>query len=69
MQHSLTYIAIRRSVLDTLHTAFCIILMYYYFIENFGDITAWQNLVWYVHPPPYHPCMRNLELMSHVLGA
>ncbi|KAM5535158.1 hypothetical protein V8D89_011094, partial [Ganoderma adspersum] len=33
-------------VLDTLHTAFCIILMYYYFIENFGDITAWQNLVW-----------------------
>ena len=36
------------SFLDSLHTAFCIILLYYYLIANFGNASAWRYLNWYV---------------------
>ncbi|KAI1788156.1 hypothetical protein LXA43DRAFT_666004 [Ganoderma leucocontextum] len=33
--------------LDTSHTAFCIIILYYYLIVNFGNTGAWKMLNWY----------------------
>ncbi|KAM5544304.1 hypothetical protein V8D89_001964 [Ganoderma adspersum] len=32
--------------LDTSHTAFCITLLYYYLVANFGNTAAWKSLNW-----------------------